>query len=365
MNWIRVIFVNALVLLVLVELTSQGLMRYFVASEFVPDEVLSYIKRTNHARSDIEYHIGSVQKINGFLPKNAGENTIFIFSDYGNIRDPEKTVLLQGDSWARGIEIGSVNSFLNQSRSKKNLRFVAAAVGSYSPSLHSSQLGYLYKSGVNPDLIVTYIDQTDIGNEYCQYMHKYRYEISDGAKQLLVEPFEWYEPQRGYSYSPFVLYQNHFFQGPNLVKSFANGVVRVYRKIFVSEPCLASKLLELQNKKAENVFIQSIDEYLGHAKRLFPEAEIILVTHTHRRHLNADHFGPRYEVEVGQLIRSSGLLQKYNKVTHFWFHPGASSEFRPIERFAREDPSSHPELDGYQRLAQKIIANLKYSGFVW
>ena len=48
--------------------------------------------------------------------------------------------------------------------------FINAGVTSYSPTLMRLQMDFLEKDfGIKPNIVVAYIDQTDLGDENCRY----------------------------------------------------------------------------------------------------------------------------------------------------------------------------------------------------
>ena len=52
----------------------------------------------------------------------------------------------------------------------KKIGVINAGTGSYSPSLMSVQLEVLEKDfGIKPNILIAYIDQTDLGDENCRY----------------------------------------------------------------------------------------------------------------------------------------------------------------------------------------------------
>ena len=110
-----------------------------------------------------------------------------VINDYKN----KNNILFQGDSWFEQInfpandnaesykdvnlknpeidDFKSLNYIRDWSKSK-NFGAINAGTGSYSPSLMSIQLEVLEKDfKIMPDILVAYIDQTDLGDENCRY----------------------------------------------------------------------------------------------------------------------------------------------------------------------------------------------------
>ena len=66
-------------------------------------------------------------------------------------------------------------NMLNQSKKKQMIGFVSGGTGSYSPSLMNLQLDVLEQDfKILPNIVIAYVDQTDIGDENCRYKnHKF------------------------------------------------------------------------------------------------------------------------------------------------------------------------------------------------
>ena len=55
---------------------------------------------------------------------------------------------------------------------KKKVGLINAGIGSYSPTLMNIQLDVLQEDfKIFPDIVIAYIDQTDIGDENCRYKY--------------------------------------------------------------------------------------------------------------------------------------------------------------------------------------------------
>ena len=109
----------------------------------------------------------------GSLLGSAGKR----FAHHDNLRDytvkgtGTSTIWIFGDSWGEGVKKENIrnNTIANQlSGDFKKIRFIAES--SWSPLLFT----IAYKDRVgryreNPDIAVFFIDQTDIGDDYCRY----------------------------------------------------------------------------------------------------------------------------------------------------------------------------------------------------
>ena len=113
-----------------------------------------------------------------------------MFTTINKLADKELIVLIQGDSFIeqltnssyykqdtdveiitngekpKNISVELVQKF----KSKKSVGFVSGGTGSYSPSLMNLQLDVLEQDfKILPNIVIAYVDQSDIGDEYCRY----------------------------------------------------------------------------------------------------------------------------------------------------------------------------------------------------
>ncbi len=59
-------------------------------------------------------------------------------------------------------------NLINNFTKKNNIGLINAGVGSFSPSLMQIQYGILEEDfNIKPNVVIAYIDQTDIGDELC------------------------------------------------------------------------------------------------------------------------------------------------------------------------------------------------------
>ena len=114
--------------------------------------------------------IGTVWSEKNTEPKD------FLFTTLVNYSKNKKNILFQGDSWAGQLtnkerkKYYLAKNYVVNTSLKKNFGFINAGINSYSPTLMKLQLEVLNKDfQIKPDIIVAYIDQTDIGDENCRY----------------------------------------------------------------------------------------------------------------------------------------------------------------------------------------------------
>ena len=134
--------------------------------------------------------INKYNKILNHIRPEYSEYSELIFSTISEFKSGDN-ILMQGDSWFMQInypandqaksykdvniinptdnDLGSLKYIQEWSKSKK-IGVINAGTGSYSPSLMSVQLEVLEKDfGIKPNILIAYIDQTDLGDENCRY----------------------------------------------------------------------------------------------------------------------------------------------------------------------------------------------------
>ena len=121
------------------------------------------------------HHLRDIKTFNNYFrnPENSKNNYLFtILSDFKN----EKiNILLQGDSWSEQFLTNEKTyknaiKYIQTTTKDNNMGFINAGVTSYSPTLMRLQMDFLEKDfGIKPNIVVAYIDQTDLGDENCRY----------------------------------------------------------------------------------------------------------------------------------------------------------------------------------------------------
>ena len=103
-----------------------------------------------------------------------------MFTSINKIEDKDIIVLTQGDSYmeqltfspeTKNLAVEMVQKFGN----KKKIGFINGGTGSFSPTVMHAQLNVLEEDfKILPNIVIAYVDQSDIGDENCRYKnHKY------------------------------------------------------------------------------------------------------------------------------------------------------------------------------------------------
>ena len=101
----------------------------------------------------------------------------YLFTTINPFVDGSKNILIQGDSFIeRFIFLKDSYKLFNDFSKRNNFGLVISGITSYSPSLMKLQYEILKKDfNIQPNVVVAYIDQSDIGDELCRYKDKRLY----------------------------------------------------------------------------------------------------------------------------------------------------------------------------------------------
>ena len=284
------------------------------------------------------HHIRDENYLNTLLKRPEVED--LLFTTITNPEEKEVVVLFQGDSWMEQLTSPVDDNFISlelvqKFKSNKKIAFINGGTASYSPSVMNLQLDVLeHDFKIFPNIIVAYIDQTDIGDENCRYKNNKVYK--DGVlKSIQPEAHLMYRDlfnySRIYGISKIFLKDNSkiskTFQLINF--KFKYGItkssIRFYRKYISNlesdkekiKKCYASDVLRYlidPNNSNIKYFEDSVREYIKKIDRKKHIKKLILVTAPHKE--NFDQKG-LYKLNVSDLI--DGIIKNKKNVTHINF----------------------------------------------
>ena len=293
-----------------------------------------YSKKLHHIRDEIT--------LNLLFKKPKVED--LLFTTINNIEDKEVIVLFQGDSWMEQLTSPVDDNFISvklvqQFKSQKKVGFINAGTGSYSPSLMNLQLDVLEEDfKIFPNIVITYIDQTDIGDENCRYKNNKIYKngtlesIQPEAQLMYRDIFNYSEI---YGLSKIYLKDNSkiskTFQLINFKFKYnlkKNGI-RFYRKYISNlesdkeklKKCYGSEIQRYlidPNDSDIKYFEDSITEYIKKIERKKHIKKLIFVTAPHKKNFykNSDQKS-YYKLNVSDVV--SGIIKNKKNITHINF----------------------------------------------
>ena len=293
-----------------------------------------YSKKLHHIRDEIT--------LNLLFKKPKVED--LLFTTINNIEDKEVIILFQGDSWMEQLTSPVDDNFISvklvqQFKSQKKVGFINAGTGSYSPSLMNLQLDVLEEDfKIFPNIVITYIDQTDVGDENCRYKNNKIYKnetlvsIQPEAQLMYRDIFNYSEI---YGLSKIYLKDNSkiskTFQLINFKFKYnlkKNGI-RFYRKYISNlesdkeklKKCYGSaiqKYLIDPNDSDIKYFEDSITEYIKKIEQKKHIKKLIFVTAPHKKNFykNSDQKS-YYKLNVSDVV--SSVIKNKKNITHINF----------------------------------------------
>ena len=285
-----------------------------------------YSKKLHHIRDEIT--------LNLLFKKPKVED--LLFTTINNIEDKEVIILFQGDSWMEQLTSPVDDNFISvklvqQFKSQKKVGFINAGTGSYSPSLMNLQLDVLEEDfKIFPNIVITYIDQTDVGDENCRYKNNKIYKnetlvsIQPEAQLMYRDIFNYSEI---YGLSKIYLKDNSkiskTFQLINFKFKYnlkKNGI-RFYRKYISNlesdkeklRKCYGREILNyLIHDEKTKYFADQVKEYLTKMEQKTHVDKIFLVTFPHKTNFKKIH-----KLDVADVIDS--IVQDKKNITHINF----------------------------------------------
>jgi len=239
------------------------------------------------------------------------------------------TVLLQGDSWIQQISDFSENSNYLKKNLGKNYNIISAGISSYSPSLMSLQFKLLEeKFKIQPDFLITYIDQTDITDENCRYKNLKKYDVDENLVSVAYEKYPLF-------IDPFNIdriiriSEISLTDRPKIDKvrkylnyKIAKAMIKIAKvanykinKSSISKKCYGEhieKNLISPSKKDVDYFKDSIREYFIRISDSEKLKKIYVVTHPYHKHITGE-----YKNDASEIV--SQLSKEFPKINHINF----------------------------------------------
>ena len=302
-----------------------------------------YSKKVHHIRQE---------KVLDWLWKKPKKEDM-MFTTINKLEDKELIVLIQGDSFMEQLTNSSyykqdtnVELLTNEEKpknisvelvqkfkSKKKVGFVSGGTGSYSPSLMNLQLDVLEQDfKILPNIVIAYVDQSDIGDEYCRYKNHRFYEngvlksIQPESHLMWRETFNYseiYEKSKIRLKNKSKILQTFFLTNFNFKYGFVKSSTRLYRKYISTNKADKEKLTKCYWGTIEKYLIKHHDteteyfknqvkEYLEKMKKKEHIEKIFFVTFPHKKNFNKT-----YKLNVSDVIES--VVKDEKIVTHINF----------------------------------------------
>ena len=297
---------------------------FFFGSYYITFE--DRIKNTISSKEKFELINKYTKIVNHIRPEysNYTELIYSVINKYNN----SNNILMQGDSWFEQINFPTnddaesyknvnINNpipedlkshkYIKEWSETKNIGVINAGTRSYSPSLMSVQLEVLEKDyGIFPNILISYIDQTDLGDENCRYKANKVYNnnklIKVGAtKTLTRQAFDYTRmlklseinlssDSKFFKVYKLVNYQLQFEVSKFLKKNYYK-ISNIFKGGWSNRKIKKCRIGEIQsylkNPKDNEIkyFKSSLEEYLNKAKNKNHINKIYLVSFPHLTNL--------------------------------------------------------------------------------
>lgn len=306
----------------------------------------------------------------------------YLYTTINKFDSGQNNVLFQGDATVEQMIDPFDNNyqalkFIENFTKEKNLGFINSGISSFSPTLMKLQLEILKKDfNIKPNIIVAYIDQTDIGDENCRYKDKkiiknnrvisikgdnytgkqFDYEKIYGVSNIFLT--EKIQLKRAYKLLNFKINYNYIkFRNKNLEKFkriLKDGYKgRKVRKCFV--PKIQSYLVKSTANEI-NYFKKTVMEYINYMEEDNNIKKIFFVTFPHKNHLKEfKESDELYSHNVSDIIED--LTKNNNKITHINFTNLIKKKeisFKK-ENYIKNDPVSHLSSAYYRNIFVKDL----------
>ena len=320
--------------------------KYYLQPKKIPDLLFQQIndlsKKVHHLR-----RINTDKKI--MMNEFKQNNNYLIYDEFLKFDKKKTNILIQGDSWIEFLRQDKNKDYFLKLIDENKFGLISSGTSSHSPSLMSTQQNILIENfNIKPDILIAYIDQTDIGDELCRYRDK----ISIKNNKIII-PYD----KKKYNY-----FNDYFFiERQKIIRSENLNFFRFIKLINYTfnynlaknkkSECSIDNILEPLNKldiEDANYFIKTLEKFINVSKQNKIE-KIILISHPHKNHLNQT-----YSVNVKNLI---DLYLKQIKedldINHYYINNFKYS--KSISIFRENDQASHLNQAGYENFIDQII----------
>ena len=337
--------------LVIASYLLSAFLVYFIVFIYTFVNFDKEFKFTFNSLESLNFHEKYSKKIH-HIREEATLNTLFktpktedlLFTKINETENKDTIVLFQGDSWMEQLTFPVGNNFISvelvkKFRAKKEIGFINAGTVSHSPSLMNLQLDVLEEDfQILPEVVVAFINQTDIGDEICRYKKNKIYK--DGVFHSIKPETDfmgagWFNYSKIYGLSRIYLNnQSKIVKTSQLINlKIKYSLTRSSKKIYK----IISSFLNKDKEEIKKCYWTEIEKYLinptdgdikyfedtikeylkkidnkKHIKKLF------LVTAPYKKHFeknsNTENF---YKLNISNLINK--IIKNNKKVSHIDF----------------------------------------------
>ena len=221
-----------------------------------------------------------------------------------------------------------------------------------------SQLRILNRDwGINPDIIISIFDQTDIGDELCRYKN---YRVISASGDIIVKKFEKNSIDEVYNYSHFLDRHKIFYSNDlkfiKIIKLLNQQIKK--KKSIKSKPKCSFDVIQNYLKKPLSIedkkYLEDmVNQYIKNVFQYHTVDKLIIVTHPHKQH-----FQGIYKLDIGDIIEK--VVEESNYKEKIILINFTKKNILNINDFIADDPASHLKYKiSYPKYASHILEILE------
>ena len=229
----------------------------------------------------------------------------------------------------------------------------------------TSQLNILKKEyGIDSNIIIAIVDQSDIGDELYRYKNinesLFSQTLNDQNKNFQIESINNFENINLSSFKLIQYLYNYYFflkKTYNLEKIETIKIIikRIKSKLYKIPIVLYPLHSDISHKEKE-IIKKRIDNYINFAYKNKKLKSIYFVTHPHLKHIE----GNSYKINISSIIDEVISESKYKKsITHINFKKLKTNIDKTI--YIQGDDFSHLTIDAYSNYyLPEILQRIKF-----
>tara|TARA_Y100000590_G_scaffold453325_1_gene598172 strand:+ start:14923 stop:16098 length:1176 start_codon:yes stop_codon:yes gene_type:complete len=305
----------------------------------------------------------------------------YLFSIFSKFSNKKNKILFQGDSWMEQINLEKKSyNLVKEFATTNNIGIINGGITSFSPSLMKLQYQILEKDfNFKPNVVVAYIDQTDLGDELCRYKDQSVYDKMNNLVNVKNESHSraTYDYTKLYEISKIKLkYNSKFKRNIKLTNFFISyAPKRLFQKIKSikkygwedkdKSKCYLSVISEylINNSNEDLVYFKTkVEDYINMLLKKDYIDKIIIVTFPHRNHIfetsELEKEKRPYLTNVSGIIEN--IVKDEKKIKHLNFTNLVSEGEIKIEKsfFVKGDAASHLTEEAHANIFTKNIINI-------
>ena len=325
-------------------------------------------------QKNLNFHIKYSNKIHHLRDSNrwGSKENEYLFSII-NKKKFNKTLLLQGDSWIEQISenknsISAIKLFSNRMK----LNTINAGITSFAPSLMHIQYKIIKEDfKIIPNILIIYIDQTDLGDEKCRYLSKKVYSDSGDLKYITREKFTraTFDYTKIYEYTNLYLAKNIFktviefpyIKAKYILKRNYTLLKSIIENGWSDRSAYKCGFREIRkellnyDKNTKLIFQNSLKEYLDFLKDEKLLEKILIVSFPHK-----GHFDKTYNVNVSEYIDETLKDTNDKRIKHLNMSNKDFSNDLINNMYVKGDPSSHLKNTFHEKVfINNILSSLE------